>query len=322
LRSLIQRSLEDCPGFSARVEVEGKINRIAEGLWHENHWFWIQGRSLPAARAEHAYILRLLERRHDWQAGREPLDRLVREAETLQVLKRTDFVHPTPEFICFVKDDKSQPIGMIETAVPGFSLGGFKDQTTLKLISRVAANVHRLAVEQFPHLPSSADRTQHVKARLAELDRALFAVFPLANEVREWIEAHLPSGDRNCVLHSDLLPQNLLCDWQTSNREDSLVGIVDWEMAHVGDPAYDLAIVSRGNRRVLGAKEGVKVLVEEYLNFGGRPISLTDVRVHELLLVLHWLEEAWREHQKPQAGGHGPDYYENQLRSLFRRAAG
>ena len=183
LRSLIQRSLEDCPGFSACIEVRGKINRIAEGLWHENYTFWIQGRSLPAARAEHAYILRLLERRHDWQAGREPLDRLVREAETLQVLKRTDFAHPTPEFICFVKDDKSHPIGMIETAVPGFSLDRIKDQTTLKLISRVAANVHRLAVEQFPHLPSSTDRTQYVKARLDELDRALFAVFPLANEV-------------------------------------------------------------------------------------------------------------------------------------------
>jgi hypothetical protein len=92
-------------------------------------------------------------------------------------------------------------------------------------------------------------------------------------------------------------------------------------MAYVGDPAYDLAIVSRGNRKVLGVKEGVKVLVEEYLRFGGKPISLTDVRVHELLLVLQWLEESWREQQMPEASGHGPDFYENQLRSLLRRAA-
>ena len=63
-------------------------------------------------------------------------------------------------------------------------------------------------------------------------------------------------------------------------------------MACIGDPAYDLAIVSRGNRNVHGVKQGLKVLVEEYLAFGGRPISLTDVRVHELVLVLHWLEEA------------------------------
>ena len=146
--------------------------------------------------------------------------------------------------------------------------------------------------------------------------------FPLANDVRDWIAAHLPSGDHNCLPHSELLPQNLLYDWQaSSNRDDTLVGIVDWEMARVGDPAYDLAIVSRGNRKVLGVKEGLKVLLEEYLEFGGKPISLTEVRVHELLLVLYWLEESWREHQKPATSGHGPDFYETKLASLFRRAA-
>ena len=146
--------------------------------------------------------------------------------------------------------------------------------------------------------------------------------FPQANDVRDWIAAHLPSGDHNCLLHSELLPQNLLYDWQaSSNRDDTLVGIVDWEMARVGDPAYDLAIVSRGNRKVLGVKEGLKVLLEEYLEFGGKPISLTEVRVHELLLVLYWLEESWREHQKPATSGHGPDFYETKLASLFRRAA-
>ena len=124
-----------------------------------------------------------------------------------------------------------------------------------------------------------------------------------------------------CLVHGDLLPQNLLWNWEASSREETLVGIVDWEMACIGDPAYDLAIVSRGNRNVQGVKEGVKVLVGEYLAFGGRPISVTDVRVHELLLVLRWLEEAWREYQKPKASGQGPDFYENQLRSLYRRAA-
>lgn len=321
LRYLIQQSLADCPGFGARVEVEGTINRIADGLWHENYRFWIRGRNLPAAIAEQAYFLRLLERRYDWQAGSEPRDRLLREAETLQALRRTDFAHATPEFICFVKDDEPQPIGMIETAVPGSPLDRFKDRTTLKLTSRAAANVHRLAVGQFAHLRSNTDRAEYVKAQLAELGGALSAEFPLANEIREWIEGHLPFGDCNCLLHGDLLPQNLLRDWQARGREDTAVGIVDWEMAQVGDPAYELAIVSRGNRKVLGVKDGVKVLLEEYLNFGGKPISLTDVRVHELLLVMHWLEEAWREHQKPKASGHGPDFYESQLRSLFRRSS-
>ena len=90
-------------------------------------------------------------------------------------------------------------------------------------------------------------------------------------------------------------------------------------MARVGDPAYDLAIVSRGDRKVLGVKDGVKVLVEDYLEFGGQPVSLANVRVYEFLLLMRWLEEAWREYQKPVTRGHGPDYYEAKLQSLFRR---
>jgi aminoglycoside phosphotransferase (APT) family kinase protein len=74
------------------------------------------------------------------------------------------------------------------------------------LISRAAANAHRSTVEQFPHLSSNSDCAEHVKAQLAELGGALSAEFPLANETREWIEAHLPSGDCNCLLHGDLLP--------------------------------------------------------------------------------------------------------------------
>ena len=319
LRHLIQRSLHARSEFAARVE--GKIERIAGGLWHENYRFWIQDRSPSWAHAEQGYILRLLQQRHDWQAGPEPRERLLREGQTLQALKRAGFPQATPEFICFVADDESQVIGMIETAVPGSSLDAFKNRSTLRSIGRAAANVHRMAVGEFRHLASSVDRAQHVTARLAELDGALFVEFPSAREIREWIQGHLPSAGGTCLLHGDLLPQNLLWNWEESSREEPLVGIVDWEMACIGDPAYDLAIVSRGNRNVHGVKEGAEILVEEYLTLGGRPIELNDVRVHELLLILRWLEESWREHQKPDASGHGPDFYENQLRSLYRRTA-
>ena len=118
LRHLIQRSLEDCPGFGVRVEVEGKINRVLKGLWHDNYWFWLKGQNLPAGRTERPYILRLLERPHDWQSGTEARNRLLWEAETLQVLNTVDFPHRTPEFICFVKDDEAEPIGFPITTRP------------------------------------------------------------------------------------------------------------------------------------------------------------------------------------------------------------
>lgn len=314
LKQLIQRSLESCPGFPSRIEIDGKLNRLDTGLWHENYWFRIRARP-------NAYILRLLDESEDWQQGPERRDRLIREAETLQALEKCDFGHPTPKFICFVRDVESEPIGMIETGLPGYALHGHGDRSTLRLVSRVAANVHRLEIQQFPHLPSRS-RTEHVMSGLAELGEDLFAEFPLARQVRDWIAAHVPADHQSWVLHGDLLPQNLLSDWPCAGHEARCVGVVDWEMARVGDPAYDLAIVGRGNRKVCGVKDGLKVLVEEYLESGGQPVSLTDVRVHELILLLRWLGEAWREYQKPVTRGHGPDFYEGKLQSLFRRAAG
>jgi hypothetical protein len=138
LRDLIQWSLKDCPGFGRRVEVDGKLNRIDEGIWHDNYWFWLRGPDLPATRTKQTYILRLLEQREDWQRGPEPSERLLREAETLQVLEKSNFPHPTPQFICFVEDDESETIGMIETGLPGYSLERYKDRSTLRLVGRVS----------------------------------------------------------------------------------------------------------------------------------------------------------------------------------------
>jgi hypothetical protein len=112
----------------------------------------------------------LLEQRHDWQAGPEPRERLLREGRTSQALKKADFPHATPEFNCFVADDESQVIGMIETAVPGFSMDLFKGRSTLRSIGRAAANVHRTAVGNFSHLDNSVDRAQHVKAQLKDAE--------------------------------------------------------------------------------------------------------------------------------------------------------
>ena len=322
LRGLVRQSLETCPDFAGKsVEVDGKINNISEGMWHENYWFWLRGQELTPAQSEQAYILRILDQREDWQRGPGPHDRLIREAETLQVLEGIAFPHLTPRFICFVKCDGPEPIGMIETSLPGHSLHGYKEKSTLEQVAQVAADVHRLKIDSFPHLPGHHDRRRHIRSTLAELDDALFERFATANLVREWMMAHMPDADGGTVLHGDLIPQNLLRELPGQDREEPRLGVIDWEMAQIGDPAYDLAIVSRGDRKVQRVRNGLKVLVDHYLKCGGQPISVTDVRRHELLLVLHWLEESWREYQKPSPSGHGPDYYEAKLRTLFQRVA-
>lgn len=317
---LVESAFRELGRFGDDVAVQEKINRLGEGLWHDNYRFWISGKSVPPDWADRAYVLRLLVQRYEWQEGPEPKERMLNEAQTLLTLKELEFCYLTPEFICFVRAN-SEIIGMIETAVPGASLESLNSENTLGTIGRVAAAVHSLGHQRFDHLARSPDRAEHVMERVNEITPDVFHQFPLAVEAREWVFAHLPPSDSPCLLHGDLLPQNLLWSMRDWQREHEQIGIVDWEMARVGDPAYDLAIVSRANRKVLGVNDGLKPLLQAYLNAGGQPISLRDVRVHEVLLVLYWLEDSWLRHLKGNPSGQGPEYYEQQLRSLLRRAA-
>ena len=117
LRGLVRQSLETCPDFAGKsVEVDGKINNISEGMWHENYRFWLRGKGLtpPLNLSKPTFCAYWISAKTGSEA--RALDRLIREAETLEVLGGIAFPHLTPRFICFVKCDEPEPIGMIETS--------------------------------------------------------------------------------------------------------------------------------------------------------------------------------------------------------------
>lgn len=59
----------------------------------------------------------------------------------------------------------------------------------------------------------------------------------IAEAARRWLERHLPPpGPRLALVHGDYRTGNLLYDGQGRIR-----GVLDWEMAHLGDPLEDLA---------------------------------------------------------------------------------
>jgi len=126
----------------------------------------------------------------------------------------------------------------------------------------------------------------------------------------------LPEEQPSTVLHGDLLPQNLLFHRSAEGR----VAVIDWECAEIGDPAYDLAIVTRGVRKPLGVASGLRRLVEYYNETGGQKITFGAVIVHELLFHLEWMAEAIENKAKNGFGGHGPEHYAGLLRSILSRA--
>ena len=72
---------------------------------------------------------------------------------------------------------------------------------------------------------------------------------------------------------------------------DAPPGVIDWERTEIGDPALDLAIITRGQKRPFGVADGRARLVDAYRKEGGL-VSELDVRVQEVCLVGKWLETA------------------------------
>ena len=90
-----------------------------------------------------------------------------------------------------------------------------------------------------PSTPKSFRTWQdHILTKIDEFRR-----FEYVHEIRDafsWILENLPERRESVLIHGDLLGQNIL---KTLEEE---IYVIDWEYAFVGNPAYDLAIVTRG----------------------------------------------------------------------------
>jgi aminoglycoside phosphotransferase (APT) family kinase protein len=84
-----------------------------------------------------------------------------------------------------------------------------------------------------PAMPAAA-RLAHWKS---ELEAHSLRPEPVARAALRWLEAHVPppSGPL-AIVHGDFRSGNFLVD--SDNR---LIALLDWEMAHLGDPMEDLA---------------------------------------------------------------------------------
>jgi len=60
---------------------------------------------------------------------------------------------------------------------------------------------------------------------------------PSYERVMQWLELKMPSETRACLIHGDFRFDNVVLDPQDPLR---VIGVLDWEMATIGDPLMDL----------------------------------------------------------------------------------
>jgi aminoglycoside phosphotransferase (APT) family kinase protein len=305
---LVESNLQGQPGFKPNFRLQGKLENLGQGLFNRNYLFEASGRYL---------VLRLAKVDRELGTKKEAVIRLRQEAKTLQALERTNFPYDTPRFVCLVEDESEEIVGLIETAVDGASLELFSNRNEpdrlLTVIAKIAAAVHQAPKAEFGHLKGRKESRDHLLEQLEELTPEIFEEFEEAANAREWVLSHLPENRPTVVLHGDLLPQNLLFH----DFENLRYSVVDWQESQIGDPAYDLAVVTRGARQPLGVPHGLERLVELYNEIVEQKLPVSAVIAHELCFQLSWPADSVKNHRR--LGGHAPEHYAAQLGGLLRR---
>ena len=102
-----------------------------------------------------------------------------------------------------------------------------------------------------------------------------------------WLEAHRPPPGRPAVVHGDFRLGNLIVD------EKGLAAVVDWELAHVGDPMEDLGWLCVkswrfGSPLPVAGVGTYDELFASYAAASGQPVDAEVVRWWEVLGTLKW----------------------------------
>ena len=153
----------------------------------------------------------------------------------------------------------------------------------------ILAAIHEMDIER-SGLGRARDPTSFVADQITGYEQLLDG-FDVARPVLElamrWLRTHQPELHEPAVVHGDFRVGNLIVD-------DCVRAVLDWELAHVGDPAEDLGWLCvrswrfGGDGRV-GGIGSVADLLAGYSGAGGRTrITEDDVRYWEVFGNLRW----------------------------------
>ncbi|QQE77567.1 phosphotransferase family protein [Alicyclobacillus sp. SO9] len=117
-------------------------------------------------------------------------------------------------------------------------------QAVSKALITTLAQMHQISLENYPNLVDIGHPQGYMQRQVTGwMKRHELAItddrIPGMQEVGTWLLRNLPNSGRAALIHNDFKLNNVLYN---KDNPGHIVGIVDWEMATVGDPLSDLAI--------------------------------------------------------------------------------
>jgi len=214
-----------------------------------------------------------------------------------------------PHVRCVLALDGGQSLGVVTDFVPGESLGRAMvvapaltkaRQVFAAQCGQNLAKLHAMDAALLPFLNVLGP------ARQVEIYRRIYESFEHPQPTLElglrWSEDHLPERAETCVVHGDFRNGNMIVD------EAGIGAILDWEIAHLGDPMEDLGWLCVNTWRFGGTEPvgGVgrrEDLFGAYEQAGGGPVDPDQVRFWEGFGCIKWAIICMMKGQAYRRGG-------------------
>lgn len=149
------------------------------------------------------------------------------------------------------------------------------------------ARIHAIDPSGLPPLEVQDGRA--VLERYADIYRKSSSPRPVMEAALKWMEARLPEPVAPRLVHGDFRNGNLMVD-----PARGLTAVLDWELAHLGDPAEDLGWLCVNSwrfgvtDRLVGGFADLEVLLDAYRAAGGEPPSVERVRFWQAVGTFKW----------------------------------
>lgn len=148
------------------------------------------------------------------------------------------------------------------------------------------AGLHALPIDRLPELRFSDAGIQldYIEAEYRRQDQRR-PVFDLA---LKWLQARRPDPVPGRLVHGDFRNGNIIVG------DDGLRAVLDWEIAHLGDPAEDLAWIQLPPWRFgeldrpVGGLGQVEPFYAAYSARSGQPVDIARVRFWQVFGSLRW----------------------------------
>ena len=215
-----------------------------------------------------------------------------RDAALLAAARRAGVPAPRVRIVLLPEDQLGE--GTVTERVQGETLGrrintdarfaGVRPELAAQCGAILAA-IHRIdpAGVDFLGTQTAADQLATYR-RVADLDDHALPAVELG---LRWVAENLPGAARACVVHGDFRNGNLIVG------EDGVRCVLDWELAHVGDPMLDLGWLCVktwrfGGPLPVGGFGRRDDLFRAYERAGGGPVDPAHVRFWEAFGCIKW----------------------------------